>query len=413
MPFLQFDLLPDLNKAVKAMGFTTPTPIQVQAIPHALEGKDVLGSAQTGSGKTVAFVLPILQRLLKERAEDHARKEPSVKAIIMVPTRELAAQVETAVRDLARFSPVKCALIIGGTSYHNQVQELKKGAEIVVATPGRLLDHFRSRTIHFRDVRFAVLDEADRMLDMGFMPDIRRIMQSLPADRQTLMFSATIPPEVERAVKEFTKGAVRVSVDRAQSPAAGITQNLYPITLDQKYELLIAIIRNAQITSAVVFCRTKDRADMIARMLTNKGFGVVVMHSNKTQAQRTQAMDSFRKQKQEILVATDLAARGLDVTHISHVINFDVPQHAEDYVHRIGRTGRAFSVGDAITLMTIDEQPFVTAIEAFIGQSIPRAALPDFPYRVPPLLTTWKPSATSGFRIRRSIARSSGRRFGR
>jgi ATP-dependent RNA helicase RhlE len=315
---------------------------------------------------------------------------------------------------LARFSPVECALIIGGTAYGPQQQALKKGAEIVVATPGRLLDHYRQRTIDLSGVKFAVLDEADRMLDMGFMPDVRRIMQAIPQDRQTLMFSATIPPEVERAVVSFMKEPERISIDRPSTPAAGISQVLYPVTPDQKYELLFAIMKNAQITSAVVFTRTKDRADMIARMLQNKGYGVAVLHSNKTQAQRTQAMDGFRAQKQEILVATDLAARGLDVSHISHVINFDVPQHAEDYVHRIGRTGRAFSVGDAIMLMTIDEQSYVTAIEAFIGQTIPRAALPDFPYRVQPILTAYKPSVSSGFRLRRVIPRgSSMRRFRR
>ncbi|MBI3553743.1 MAG: DEAD/DEAH box helicase [Elusimicrobia bacterium] len=413
MPFTQFDLLPDLNKAVKAMGFTSPTPVQIQGIPPALEGKDVLGSAQTGSGKTVAFVLPLLQKLLKERHANHAHMAPSVKAVIMVPTRELAAQVETAVRDLARFSPMQCVQIIGGTSFHNQVQALKKGAEIVVATPGRLLDHYRSHTIHFRDVKVAVLDEADRMLDMGFMPDIRRIMQSLPRERQTLMFSATIPPEVQRAVGEFMKDPVRIAIDRPQSPAAGVSQMLYPVPIDQKYDLLLAILRNVQLTSGVIFVRTKARADRLSRFLMGKGIPVAVLHSNKTQAQRTQAMEGFRGQKHQILVATDIAARGIDVRHISHVINFDVPQHPEDYVHRIGRTGRNFTVGDAITLMSIDEQPFVTAIEAFIGQTIPRAALPDFGYRVAPVLQAYKPAATHHFRLRRNIARSSGHRFRR
>ena len=416
MPFSQFDLPPDLHKAVRAMGFATPTPIQVQAIPPAMEGKDVLGSAQTGSGKTAAFVLPMLQKLLGER---QSRPQPQsggakvVKALILVPTRELAAQVETAVRDLARFSPVQCALLIGGTSFHNQLEALRKGAEIVVATPGRLLDHYRQRTLSLGGVRTAVLDEADRMLDMGFMPDIRRIMQSLPRDRQTLMFSATIPPEVERVVGEFMREPVRISIDRPASPASGIVQMLYPVSLDQKYDLLLAILKNVQVTSAVIFTRTKARADRVARFLEGKGIGVAVLHSNRTQIHRTQAMEGFRRQKSQILVATDIAARGIDVRHISHVINFDVPQHAEDYVHRIGRTGRVFAVGDAITLMTIDEQPFLTAIEAFIGQSIPRAALPDFPYRTPPVLVAYKPSATHHFRLRRTIARSSGMRFRR
>ena len=410
MPFSKFPLHEDLHKAVKAMGYTAPTPIQFQAIPSALEGRDVLGSAQTGSGKTAAFALPMINKILADRDKTPAGKT-TVRGIIMVPTRELAAQVETCIHDLTRFAPVPCALVIGGVSFHNQQQALKKGAEIVVATPGRLLDHYRQRTIEFRQVHTVVLDEADRMLDMGFMPDIRRIMQLMPKDRHTMMFSATIPPEVERAVKEFMRDPLRISIDRPSSPAAGISQILYPIGLDQKYDLLLAILKNVQVTSAVIFTRTKDRADRVARTLENNGIRIAVLHSNKTQAQRTQAMDAFRDQKHRILVATDIAARGIDVDHISHVINFDVPQHPEDYVHRIGRTGRAFKVGDAITLMTFDEQRYATAVEAYIGQTIPRAALPDFPYRTPPVLQAYKPAATSGFgRIRRSIPRG-GRRF--
>jgi len=412
VPFSQFPLLPELNKAVKAMGFTAPTPVQVQAIPAALEGRDVLGSAQTGSGKTVAFTLPLLHKIMAARAGHQGK--PPVRALVLVPTRELAAQVETCVRDCARFSPVECALIIGGVSFNPQLSALRKGVEVVVATPGRLLDHHRQRNIDLKHVSTVVLDEADRMLDMGFMPDVRRIMQLLPKERQTLMFSATIPPEVERVVKEFMKEPVRIAIDRPNNPAAGITQLLYPVTLDQKYDLLVAIIKNVQLTSAVIFVGTKDRADRVARVLESAGIRSAVLHSNKTQAQRTQAMDAFRDQKHQILVATDIAARGIDVEHISHVINFDVPQHPEDYVHRIGRTGRAFKVGDAITLMSIDDQRYVTAIESFIGQSIPRAALPDFPYRVQPILQAYKPSTTSGFgRLRRSIPRGSGSRFRR
>ena len=414
MTLTEFNLLPDLLKAVKAMGFTAYMPIQMRAIPPALEGKDVLGSAQTGSGKTLAFVLPILQKLnlLKQSDPVNAAK-PAVRAVILVPTRELAAQVETAVRDLARFTPVKCVLVIGGTSFHAQEQELRRGAEIVVATPGRLLDHYRSRTLHFNEVRTAVLDEADRMLDMGFMPDIRRIMSSLPKDRQTLMFSATIPPEVERVVGEFMRTPVRIEVDRPNNPAAGITQMLYPVTQDQKSELLLAILKNTQITSAVIFTRTKHRADRVARFLEQRAIPVAVLHSNRSQAQRTNAMDSFREQKHQILVATDIAARGIDVKHISHVINFDVPQHPEDYVHRIGRTGRAFTVGDAITLMDREEEKYVSQIESFIGATIPRCAFPDFPYKVAPLLKSYKVPSNQHFRMRRMIARSSGSRFRR
>ena len=414
MPFSQFDLLPDLQKAVAAMGFTAPTPIQVQAIPPGLEGKDVLGSAQTGSGKTVAFAIPVLQKLLTKRSQEAGGGRVPVRAMILVPTRELAAQVETAFRDLSRFSPASCVLLIGGASFHNQAQALRKGVDVVVATPGRLLDHVRQRTLDLRSVLVAVLDEADRMLDMGFMPDVRRIMSLLPRERQTLMFSATIPPEVERVVGSFMREPVRIEIDRPTSPASGISQLLYPITPDQRLDLLLAILKNEQVTSAVVFTRTKSRADMVAKFLQAKGIPVAVLHSNRTQSQRDQAMDNFREQRRQVLVATDIAARGIDVRHISHVVNFDVPQHPEDYVHRIGRTGRAFTVGEAVTLMTFDEQRYVTSVEAFIGQTIPRAALPDFPYRVKPLLTAYKAPAASGFgRIRRSIPRGSGMRFRR
>ncbi len=414
MPFSTYNLLPDLVKAVKAMGFTSFMPIQTQAIPPGLEGKDILGSAQTGSGKTVAFVLPLLQKLLSEKAPAASPgAKSSVRALILVPTRELAAQVETAVRDLARFTPVKCVLIIGGTSFDAQLRGLRQGAEVVVATPGRLLDHFRSGNISLREVRVAVLDEADRMLDMGFMPDIRRIMQLLPKERQTLMFSATIPPEVERVVGEFMRSPIRIEVDRPKSPAAGVTQNLYPVMQDQKYDLLYTILKNTQITSAVIFTRTKHRADRVARFLEQKGIPVAVLHSNRSQAQRTHAMDGFREAKHQILVATDIAARGIDVKQISHVINFDVPQHAEDYVHRIGRTGRAFAVGDAITLADREEEKHIAAIEQFIGQTIPRCAYPDFPYKVPPLLKTYKAPVSQSFRLRRTIARSSRMRFRR
>jgi ATP-dependent RNA helicase RhlE len=406
MPFSNYNLLPQLLQGIKAMGFTSFTPIQTQAVPPAIEGKDVLGSAMTGSGKTVAFILPVLQRLLKDR-------KPGVRAIVLVPTRELAAQVETAVRDLARFSEIKCVLVIGGASFHMQTQALRRGADIVVATPGRLLDHYQRRTLSLNAVEVAVLDEADRMLDMGFMPDIRRIMHSLPQDRQTLMFSATIPPEIQRAINEFMREPVRIQIDPPAQPASGITQMLYPVMADQKRDLLLAILQNTQITSAVIFTRTKSRADQVARFLESHGMPAAVLHSNKTQAERDRAMQSFRGQKHQILVATDIAARGLDVRHISHVVNFDVPLHPEDYVHRIGRTGRVFAVGDAITLMGLEEERFVIAIEKFIGATIPRCAFPNFAYRVPPHLTPYKPPVTHHFRLRRRIARSSSHRFRR
>ena len=415
-PFAGFGLIPDLLKAVRAMGFSTPTPIQERSLPPALKGQDVLGSAMTGSGKTAAFVLPLLQRLFQERAatgKGAAPRRPCVRALVLVPTRELAAQVESAVRDLARNTPARCVLVIGGASFHEQEQALRRGADIVVATPGRLLDHCSRRTLALDGVRVAVLDEADRMLDMGFMPDVRRIMASLPRDRQTLMFSATIPPDVERAVREFMRDPVRICVDPPATPASGIVQMLYPVMADQKLELLVTILTKTKITSVVVFTRTRSRADQVARFLENRGMPVALLHSNRSQDQRDKAMAGFRGRTRQILVATDIAARGLDVRHISHVVNFDVPLHPEDYVHRIGRTGRVFAVGDAITLMSLEEERFVNAIERLIGTSIPRCVFPEFPYRVPPHLTPYKPPTSHHFRIRRRIARSSSHRFRR
>ncbi len=413
--FTGYHLLPALIQAIEAMGFTAFTPIQQGAIPPGIEGKDVLGSAQTGSGKTVAFVLPILNKILKDRQANPAKPgaRSTVKALVIVPTRELAAQVEKVVAEVTRFDPVPSVVIIGGTSFHNQKEKLRKGAEIVVATPGRLLDHQQQRTISLKDVRMVVLDEADRMLDMGFIPDIRRILHSLSRDRQTSMFSATIPPEVGRIISEFMRDPVRVAVDPPAAPAEGISQKLYPIFSDQKSELLMALLKATDVNSALVFTRTKNRADRLARYLSNHGMAAAVLHADLSQIQRTRAMDAFRDKKHKILVATDIAARGIDVRHISHVINYDVPHHAEDYVHRVGRTGRAFTIGDAITLVGIDEEKHVIAIEKLIGSELPRLALAGFPYRVPPLLKRYKAPSDQRFRMRRTIARSSRMRFKR
>ncbi|MBI4370934.1 MAG: DEAD/DEAH box helicase [Elusimicrobia bacterium] len=413
MPFTRLGLRPELLEAVKALGFEVPTPIQEKSLPESLAGKDVIGSAQTGSGKTFAFTVPLLHRLLADReAEGKVGQGLRVRALVLTPTRELATQVEKAIGELARFSPVRCALIIGGASYHNQEQALRKGAEVVVATPGRLLDHARSGTLHLRDVKVAVLDEADRMLDMGFMPDVRRIMRLLPAQRQTLMFSATIPPEVERVVKEFMREPVRVSVDRPRAAATAVRQWLYPVTEAQKGDLLAALLKVDGVESVVIFTRTKARADRVAAWLRRREIACAVLHSDLTQKDRDHAMAAFREGRHNILVATDIAARGLDVPEVSHVINYDVPEHADDYVHRVGRTGRAFTEGDAVTLVTFEEERLIPSIEAFIGQPIPRKALPGFPYRVPPRLTTYKPPASASFRLRRSIPRG-GSRFRR
>jgi ATP-dependent RNA helicase RhlE len=413
MPFTRLGLRPELLEAVKSLGYAAPTPIQEKSLPESMAGKDVIGSAMTGSGKTMAFTLPLLQRLLDDREKDPVKSGLRVRALVLVPTRELAAQVERAVGELARHSPVKCALIIGGASFTTQRDALKKGAEVVVATPGRLLDLLRGGDLHLRDVKIAVLDEADRMLDMGFMPDVRRIMQMLPKERQTMMFSATIPPEVERVVNEFMRSPVRIEVDRPRSTATTVTQALYPVTEGQKGALLAAIVQADGVDSVIVFTRTKARADYVAHCLDKKGITCVALHSALSQTERDRAMKDFREGRHTIMVATDLAARGLDVPEVSHVINYDVPEHAEDYVHRIGRTGRAMTEGDAVTLVSFEEERMIPGIEAFIGQEIPRKAMEGFQYLVPPRLHAYKAPLSSKFRIRRSIPRGGGSRFKR
>jgi ATP-dependent RNA helicase RhlE len=413
MPFTRLGLRPELLEAVKALGYAGLMPIQEKSLPETMQGKDVIGSAMTGSGKTMAFVLPMLQKLLDDRASDPHKGGARVRALVLVPTRELAAQVEKAVGELAKFSPVKCALIIGGASFTTQRDSLKKGAEVVCATPGRLLDLLRSGDLHLRDVKVAVLDEADRMLDMGFMPDVRRIMQMLPKERQTMMFSATIPPEVERVVNEFMRSPVRIEVDRPRSASTNVKQAIYPVTEGQKGELLAAIVKSDGVDSVIVFTRTKARADYVAHCLNRKNIQCGVLHSDLSQSLRDKAMQDFRDGKITILVATDLAARGLDVPEVSHVINYDVPEHADDYVHRIGRTGRAFADGDAVTLVNFEEERMLPGIEAFIGQEIPRKALDGFQYLVPPRLHAYKTPLSSKFRIRRSIPRGGGSRFKR
>jgi ATP-dependent RNA helicase RhlE len=409
MPFTRLGLRPELLEAIKALGYAAPTPIQEKSLPESMTGKDVIGSAMTGSGKTMAFVLPLMQKLLDDRAHDPHKGGARVRALVLVPTRELATQVEKAVGELAKFSPVKCALIIGGASFTTQRDSLKKGAEVVVATPGRLLDLIRGGDMHLRDVKVAVLDEADRMLDMGFMPDVRRIMKLLPSDRQTLMFSATIPPEVERVVNEFMRSPVRVEVDRPRSTATSVKQWIYPVTEGQKGELLAAIVSADGVDSVIIFTRTKARADYVAHMLKTRSVDCVALHSDLSQKERDKAMADFREGRHTVMVATDLAARGIDVPEVSHVINYDVPDHPDDYVHRIGRTGRAFTEGDAVTLVSFEEERMLPAIEAFIGQKIPRKALEGFAYRVPPRLHSYKPPMSSNFRIRRSIPRGGSR----
>jgi ATP-dependent RNA helicase RhlE len=371
MSFQNLGLSEDLLHGVQSMGYVDPTPIQLRAIPLILAGRDIIGSSQTGSGKTAAFALPVLTKL-----GSHGK----TRALIIEPTRELAAQVETAFRDYARFSNLTCTVLYGGVGYGTQLADLKKGVDVVIATPGRLLDHLEQGNLHLKDIEFLVLDEADRMLDMGFMPDVRKIIDQCAKTRQTLLFSATVPPEIERLVSWAMKNPEPIEIGQRRSPAESVTHAIYPVANTQKFDLLLALLERTNYDSVIIFCRTKHGADGIASRLKQANHSIAVLHSNRTQRERTDALDGFRGGKYEVMVATDIAARGIDIAGVSHVINYDVPQHPEDYVHRIGRTGRAQAVGDAFTLTTAEELPDVVAIERFIGAAIPRVKLENFPY---------------------------------
>ena len=373
MPFSKLGLSDKVVEAVKKMGFTEPTPIQAQAIPLVLEGKDVIGSAQTGTGKTAAFALPILTKLGEGRGV--------TRTLILEPTRELAAQVEAAIKEFAQFMNIRIAVVYGGVGYGKQLDDLKKGADIVVATPGRLLDHLQRGSARLDKIEYLVLDEADRMLDMGFLPDVRRIIQKCTGRRHTSLFSATIPPEIDSLIKWAMNNPQTVEIGQRRSPAELVKHVLYPVAHDQKTDLLRALLEEVHYQSVIVFCRTRHGADKVSRLLHKNQHSVAVIHSSRTQREREQALRGFRDGKYEVLVATDIASRGLDIEDVSHVINFDVPQHAEDYVHRIGRTGRAKATGDAFTLMTAEDLPHIEAVERFIGQKIERVKLPGFNYQ--------------------------------
>jgi len=345
----------------------------LRAIPLILEGRDVIGSAQTGTGKTAAFAIPIISLL--------GRHQPEPRALVVEPTRELAAQVETAFFDLARFTDLKTAVLYGGVGYGKQIEALKRGADIVVATPGRLLDLIEQGACRLDKIQFLVLDEADRLLDMGFLPDVRRIIEKCPKQRHTSLFSATIPPEIETLIQWAMKNPEIVQIGARRSPAETVRHVVYPVADEQKSELLLALLAEVNFDSAIVFCRTKQRADHVTQLLKRNQHAVAVLHSNRTQREREEALRGFRDGRYEVLVATDIAARGLDIADVSHVINYDVPQHPEDYVHRIGRTGRAKATGDAFTLMVAEDRQHIAAIERFIGCRIERVKLKGFPYR--------------------------------
>ncbi len=403
MAFSKFGLSPAILEGVKAMGYVDPTPIQLRAIPLIVAGKDVIGSAQTGTGKTAAFALPILSKL-----GEHSQ---ATRVLVLEPTRELAAQVETAIRDFARFTNLRVAVVFGGVGYGKQMDALRTGIDVLVATPGRLLDHIEKGTCKLDKVEHLVLDEADRMLDMGFLPDVRRIVERCPRKRQTSLFSATIPPQIETLINWAMHEPETIEIGARRTPAETVKHVIYPVAEDQKSDLLRALLDRVNYESVIIFCRTKHRADRIAGLLKKNTHAVAVLHSNRTQREREEALHGFRNGRYEVLVATDIAARGLDIADVSHVINYDVPQHPEDYIHRIGRTGRAEAAGDAFTLMVAEDSQHVYAIERFISQKIARVKLEDFTYNYTALFEEGKPGQPQGYERKVKGVRLSGGYF--
>src|SRR6266849_2279464 len=373
MPFSSFGLHPDLLRGIKEMGFTRPTPIQQDAIPPGLQGRDVLACAMTGSGKTAAFLLPILHRLMPKR-------RGVTRALILTPTRELAAQIEEHLSQLAVHTPMSGAAVFGGVGIGPQEHAFRTGVDVIVATPGRLLDHFRFPYAKLEGLEILVLDEADRMLDMGFLPDIRRVLKHLPSRKQTLFFSATMPPPIMTLTRELLRNPATINLERKAAPAVGITQAVYPVAQDVKSSLLLELIKRGEMKSALVFTRTKHRANRLADFLLRHSVACERIHGNRSQAHRTAALAGFKSGRFRILVATDIAARGIDVEALSHVINFDVPNVPDDYIHRVGRTARAELTGDAFTFVSPQEEGELRAIERAIGKALPRVTLPGFDY---------------------------------
>ena len=373
MSFDHYGLDASLLKGVSELGFTRPTPIQNDASPPALEGRDVLACAMTGSGKTAAFLLPILHRLL-------GKPRGVTRALILTPTRELAAQIDEHRTALAAHTRLTGAAVFGGVGMGPQEHAFRRGVDVVVATPGRLLDHFQYPYARLDQLEVLVLDEADRMLDMGFLPDIKRVLARLPQKRQTLFFSATMPPPIVELTRQLLKEPVTVNLERKAAPAVGITQAVYPVAQELKGSLLVELVRRNVIGSAIAFTRTKHRANRLAELLAKNGVPCERIHGNRSQAQRTAALEGFKEGQFKILVATDIAARGIDVEALSHVVNFDVPHVPEDYIHRVGRTARADATGDAFTFVAHDEESDLRAIERAIGKPLPRVTLPGFDY---------------------------------
>lgn len=372
MTFDTFDLHPALLRAVKDLGFSEPTPVQAESIPPALAGRDILASAATGSGKSAAFGIPLVNALA-------AQPRGTTRALILAPTRELAMQIAEHLAALAKHTNVRVAAVFGGVGFGGQAAAFKRGTEIIVATPGRLLDHIGQGTASLAKIEYLVLDEADRMLDMGFLPVVRRLLKMIPAQRQTLFFSATIPAEIAKLTGEMLKDPIRVELQVKSAPAEGITQTIYTVNQLSKSDLLLELLKDNAIYSAIAFTRTKARANRLAALLERNNVAAERIHGDRSQAQRTRALADFKRGKYRVLVATDVAARGIDIVELGHVVNYDVPMVPEDYIHRIGRTARAKATGDAITFVSREEEGYFAQIERKLGKRMDRAKTPDLP----------------------------------
>lgn len=379
MRFDEFDLDPRCLRVLESMGIESPTPVQEQAIPIALAGKDLIATAQTGTGKTLGFALPSLSVLAQE-------PEGRLRMLVLVPTRELAIQVFSVVETVGKALHLKAALLYGGVGFQTQNQQLRAGADVIVATPGRLLDHMGRGAVKFNHLEILVLDEADRMLDMGFLPDLRRILSKVPRDRQTMMFSATFADELEFLVRELMRDPDRIAVGAVHKPVDAVRQLLYPVRQEDKSTLLMDLLRKDEVDSAIVFLRTKNRTHRLWLTLKKAGFKTAVIHGDLSQRLRQQALDGFRSGKYQVLVATDVAARGLDIEDVSHVFNFDIPTNPDDYIHRIGRTARAEREGDAITFVCPGEMSELEGIERALGRNLPRQAYEG----APRVISMWK-----------------------
>lgn len=377
MAFSALNLHPTLLRGVEALGFVRPTPIQSQAIPHALEGRDLLANAVTGSGKTAAFLLPILHQLMD-------RPRGRTRALVLAPTRELALQILDDLSGLARYTGLKAAAVYGGVGMGPQEKAFRKGDDVIIATPGRLLDHFQYDYAALSGLEYLVLDEADRMLDMGFLPDIRRILRHVPEPRQTLCFSATMPAPIEALTREILRRPARIALQRRAAPARGIAQTVYPVPSGLKGALLVALLKRGHMDEALVFTRTKHRADRLAKLLNRNGVSAERIHGNRSQAQRTKALAGFKAGEFRVLVATDVAARGIDVEALGHVVNFDIPAVPDDYIHRVGRTARAEATGKAFTLVAPEDEANLGRIERAVRSKLPRVRLEGFAYEATP-----------------------------